>query len=140
MSTTLMMGDSNEHENLVGQPIKADGWYGNTDGLHTVVMQVFNFSGHIFIEATLELEPTEADWFPIQLTETTPYVSFPRNPLQPTGEYSSGGDTGSFGATFTVNAVWLRARLDRTYLGLVPNADDEQTSLHGRIGKITLAR
>lgn len=140
-STAVMMTNTQEIANLTGDACKADGWFGHVDGLHTVVVQVVNFTGRIHIEASLELNPTEADWFPIKLTETTSYLQFPINPLAPTGEYVSGGDTSTLGYTFKINALWLRARLDRTYLSDVLYEEDPQVlALLGNVVKITLAR
>jgi hypothetical protein len=136
-----MMGNTQEIANLTGEAVKADGWFGHVDGLHTVVVQVVNFTGRIHIEASLEMEPTEADWFPIKLTQTTPYLQFPINPFAPTGDYTSGGDTSTVGVTFKINALWIRARLDRSYLSeILYDEDIEALALLGNVVKITLAR
>jgi len=135
-----MMGDTQENKNLTGQPIRADGWYGHTDGLHTVVIQTVNFSGHVYIEASLELEPKEGDWFPIKLSQNANYIQFPQNPFKPTGDQDSGGDTGAFGITFKVNALWLRARMDREYLNLTDSFANINILERGVVSKITLAR
>lgn len=140
-NTVLMMGNSQEHANLTGAPVKADGWYGNTDGLHTVVIQTINLIGRVYIEATLELEPSEADWFPIDIGAGTPWIQFPLDAMKPTGDYVGGGDTRTLGFTFKINALWLRARLDRTYLNtLLYDNDHIALAALGNIKKITLAR
>lgn len=140
-NTVIMMGNTQDHANLTGDACRADGWYGHTDGLHTVVIQVVNFTGRIYIEASLEMEPTEADWFPIQLTSTTSYYQFPIDPNEPTGVYESGGDTRTVGATFKINALWIRARLDRSYLSeILYDNDPEALAALGNVKKITLAR
>lgn len=131
---------------MVGQPVKADGWYGATDGLHTVAIYVSNFSGRVYVEATLAMNPTEADWFPICLDKekNTPYIQFPVNPAAPTGATEGlvqPGDTGVVGRSFKINAVWIRARMDRTYLDLVaPNPLDSIEAGYGRLQKVVLAR
>lgn len=139
--TVIIMSNTQEVANLTGQPFKADGWYGHSEGLHTVVFNVTNFTGRLFIEASLALQPGDEDWFSVKLDQDQDYLSFPKNPMKPTGSWETGGDTGSFGVTFRINALWLRARLDRTYLDrslyeLDPNA---LMSL-GYVNKITLAR
>lgn len=137
----MMMGNTQQHANLTGEPCKADGWYGFVDGLHTVVVQVVNFVGRIHIEASLVLEPTEDDWFPIQLTQDTSWLQFPLDPTLPNGDYESGGDTRTVGITFKINALWLRARLDRTYLSpILYDNDPNALKLIGNVKKITLAR
>lgn len=139
--TVIMMSNTQDVANLTGQAVKADGWYGHSEGLHTVVFNVINFTGRIYLEASLALDPTDQDWFPIQLGETTDFLEFPRNPLIPTGNYETGGDTGSWGKTFRINALWLRARLDRSYLSpLLLELDPDALSMLGYINKITLAR
>jgi len=139
--TVLMMGNTQEKANLIGEPCKADGWFGHKRGLHTVVVQVVNFTGRIYLEASLELNPTESDWFTIPLSDSTDYLQFPINPLKPTGTYDSGGDTAAIGVSFKVNALWLRARLDRTYISdILYDQDRRALSMLGNVVKITLAR
>lgn len=139
--TIVMMGNTQEIANLTAEPIKADGWYGHLNGLHTIVAQVVNFKGRIYIEASLELVPTEADWFPIKLTEDTTYIQFPLDPFFPTGDRDNGGDSSTIGVTFKINALWLRARLDRTYLSdLLYDQDRRALAALGNVVKITLAR
>ena len=75
-----------------GDKFKGDGYYGRSDGLHTVQMNYVGLTGTINIQATLALEPDDEDWFtvqqlvPAQKTENT-YTNF-------TGNY-----------------VWIRAQL-----------------------------
>lgn len=158
--TVIMMSNTQEVANLTGQSCKADGWYGHTEGLHTIVMNVINFTGRIFIEASLAMTPTDDDWFELDLSHHGfhshhddqdcgcdhshnhgNYIQFPRNPNVPTGSQETGGDTGSFGFTFRINALWLRARLDRTYLDpALYDLDPNSLQALGYVNKITLAR
>ena len=57
-----------------GENIKADGYYGYTDGLHTISFKLNGFKGRIFIEGTLESSPTANDFFPLQLSGNTDYI------------------------------------------------------------------
>jgi len=139
--TVVMMSNTQDVANLVGQPCKADGWYGHTEGLHTIVFNVINFTGRIYIDASLVKAPGDDDWFALKLDHHTDYLQFPRNPNIPTGSQETGGDTGSYGYTFRINALWLRARLDRTYLDpALYNLDPDALQALGYINKITLAR
>jgi hypothetical protein len=136
----VMMANTQEVLNLTGRAIQADGWHGHVNGLHTVVVQVVNFTGRISIEASLELSPSEADWFTVDL-DGRPYLEFPQNKFHPTGAYPTGGDTDTLGVTFKINALWLRARLDRSYLVPRIYSNDRTTvPLLGNVVKITLAR
>lgn len=73
-TVTLMIGN-NEVDQL-SDPIRGDGYYGYRDGFQTIAVTFNNFIGQIQIEATLELEPTDADWFPVWLTRATPYREY----------------------------------------------------------------
>jgi len=125
-------GDKNE---VIGDPQHADGWYGFSDGRHTVSFNVQNFKGRIWIQASLELEPKECDWFDIWLSCDHPYLQYPINPASPTGQ--NGGDSGTLAMTFHVNALWVRAVYSREYL-LPPNPNWE--NYYGAINKIVLSR
>ena len=85
--STVMMTNTGRNHNLVGEAIRADGYYGRTDGIHTVQVTVNNFTGSFGIQGTLATEPTEDDWFYINLNKnvggTSPLVSFPVNPAAP---------------------------------------------------------
>jgi len=86
-------GDSTA--STVSDKIKADGYYGNADGLHTVAYICSDdFVGTIKMQASLATDPDNAvDWFDIDGT--------------------SAGDGSSVVATtyknFTGNFVWVRS-------------------------------
>lgn len=54
------------------QKTKGDGYFGSSDGLHTV-MYVANssFVGTVTMQATLATEPTNSDWFTVNDTSST---------------------------------------------------------------------
>ncbi len=113
-TSVVMMPDSGELWNAVGDPVRADGWYGISNGLHTISIQVRNLQGRVYVEGTLAAKPTEMDWFPISLRNHLPYIEYPMDPLNPTGDF--GGDTGITAYNITGNFMFLRARLDRSYI------------------------
>ena len=132
MSTVSYTMLTNKNElSYTGDNIRADAFYGNTDGLHTVSVKFDDFVGRIYIEGTLASNPEETDWFPIYLTSGTSYKQYPVNSASPTGIV---GDTGTDGFTFRVNVIYLRARVDRDYLG----ASDYDLAAHGRIDQLLL--
>lgn len=53
---------------IIGERFRGDGYYGRTDGLHTVAYYLNGFVGEIKIQATLALEPEESDWFTVNST------------------------------------------------------------------------
>lgn len=136
----VMMTNTGRNHNLVGDAIRADGYYGRTDGIHTVQVTVNNFTGSFGIQGTLATEPTEDDWFDINLnanrnvSSASPYVSFPLNPANPTGDI---GDDATVAFTFVGNFVYLRAILDRSTI-IEPSTLAAVTNL-GNIDRVLLA-
>lgn len=115
--STIILTNTDRNHNVIGEPFRADGYYGRTDGIHTVQVVYTNFTGEFGLQATLEVSPKEEDWFFINLNAFTtiqsPYIQFPADPLNPTG---TNGDTGTKAFTFQGNFVYLRAVLNRDYI------------------------
>ena len=104
--------------NVIGDPVRADAYYGYTDGIHTVQVIYQNFVGGFGLQATLALDPQPEDWFWIRLNPTgdvhCPFITFPIDMYAPTG--ANGGDTGSMATTFVGNFVYIRAVVTRDYI------------------------
>jgi len=138
--SVVMMTNTGRNHNLVGDAIRADSYYGRTDGIHTVQVTVNNFTGSFGIQGTLATEPTESDWFDINLnanrnvSSASPYVTFPLNPLAPTGQI---GDDATVAFTFVGNFTFLRAILDRSNI-VEPSTLSATTDL-GNIDRVLLA-
>lgn len=130
-----MLGDTGIQLEAVGDKIRADGYFGQKDGLHSVAWVLEDFTGRIFIEASLETDPEETDWFSIFLDGSKAYIEYPLIPGAPTGK--NGGDTMVDAFTFQGNFLWLRVRMDKTYVRPVPTTDS-QKSLLGSITKVLL--
>lgn len=107
-SSVIMLSSTQGQLELTGDPLRADGWYGYTDGLHTVAIYLANFTGRVIIEASIDAEPAIDDWFPIEIKGNT-YLEFSQT-------------TSTIGFNLVGNFTWLRARIDREYLELT----DEQ--------------
>lgn len=118
----------------IGDKVKADGYYDQTDGLHTVSASLTNFVGRIHIEASLATDPSEADWFPIYLTSGNSFRQYPVD-ATPSGDNGK-GDTTVEAWTFRANILWLRARVDRS--AVLPVPTDYDVSLYGKVNKILL--
>jgi len=116
--SVLMMTNTGTNWNVIGEPVRADAYYGYTDGIHTVQVIYQNLVGGFGIQGTLALQPKPEDWFWIKLNPNgdvnTPFIPFPIDPYAPTGQ--NGGDTGSMATTFIGNFVYLRAVLARDYI------------------------
>lgn len=109
----------------VGDPIKVTPRLSNNNGVMTVQVDAGSFIGHIYIEATLATEPTEDDWFEIQLDTGVSYFDY----TDP--EYRK-----SEGFTFRANITHIRARADRSVLGDVDATYDVAT--HGTLKQVTI--
>lgn len=82
-------------QTVTGENYKGDGYYGRSDGFHTVQYTLTGFIGKVNIQATLAVNPTSADWFTVY-TESYTVVN-------------DQGATGSYITNFTGNYVWVRA-------------------------------
>jgi hypothetical protein len=103
--------------------IKGDGYFGGSDGLHTVFWSVSNFKGTLEVQATLASEPIEADWVTVKLTNLEN-----RYEVDTTGAVTIAGidstryttpTTTSKSYNFTGNFVWLRGRISEFTQGVM---------------------
>lgn len=103
------------------QPIKGDGYYGSSDGFHTIQVKLTNFVGKIEIQSTLEIEPAESDWFVTNL-------ELNENIVDTTGASINKSAT-SISLTqptnlvkiynFEGNFVWIRAKVTNFTQGII---------------------
>jgi hypothetical protein len=78
-------------------PVKGDGYYGSSDGLHTVMYTMnLNFIGTVTMQASLASAPVESDWFAVKGV-TSSYNAM-SNLLTTQVDYYN----------FTGNFVWVR--------------------------------
>ena len=94
LSNQVHAGDST-NTTVTGEKFKGDGYYGRSDGFHTVQYNLADFNGTIKMQGTLATTPTEADYFDIAGTE-------------------SQGSNGSYFYNFTGNCVWVRVVVNYT--------------------------
>jgi hypothetical protein len=121
MATSTLLLTNSAEMSYTGVTTRGDGFYGYSDGLHTVSVHVNDFTGRIWLQATLVENPTEDDWFNIALTSTKDYLQIDASSI-------------TQGITFTGNFVYLRAYVDRTYL-----VDQNYVvATHGVVNKIVL--
>lgn len=139
--SVYMMTNTGTQWNVYGEPVRADAYYGYTDGIHTVQVIYQNFVGGFGLQGTLALDPKPEDWFWIKLNTwgdvNTPFITFPQEPLAPTG--ANGGDTGSMATTFIGNFVFLRAVLTREYIQPPVANPQWQTWQWGQIDSVLLS-
>ena len=98
LSATTHPGDSTV-ETVVSENFKGDGYYGRSDGFHTVQINVIGVAGTIQMQGTLATTPATTDWFDI---DGALYDS------------ATAGKDGAFVYNFTGNFVLLRASVSYT--------------------------
>ena len=59
-------GDSTV-QSITGDKFKGDGYYGRSDGLHTIQVNLSGFLGEVQLQGTLAVDPTADDWFTVRL-------------------------------------------------------------------------
>tara|TARA_B100000085_G_scaffold268588_1_gene279177 strand:+ start:290 stop:688 length:399 start_codon:yes stop_codon:yes gene_type:complete len=71
MSDTVSILSTSTHsggtQTLQSDKVKGDAYFGQNDGLHTVMIQLAGFVGVIKIQASLEETPGNNDWFDVEL-------------------------------------------------------------------------
>lgn len=111
---------------------KGEGYYGSSDGLHTVQFQINNFVGTIEMQATIASQPTTNDWFTITLGSTNLNLSNPNNSsfsIDTSGGISEYINVSSLTYTqpnssisilnFIGNYTWIRAKVSNFQQGTV---------------------
>jgi hypothetical protein len=96
-----------------GTKFKGDGYYGRSDGFHTIQIDLNGFLGKIEIQGTLAVNPVEADWFTMELgtgsqsVDTTGLITEQNITYV---EYVQ-STTNVKAYNFTSNSVWIRASI-----------------------------
>ena len=102
LSSTLVSSNSHPSDSSVvtitSEKFKGDGYYGRSDGLHTVQLKFTGFIGTFKMQGALAIDPVTADWFDIDSTDL---------------EYLTNTDV-SVLQNFTGNFVWLRCVITYT--------------------------
>ena len=122
MSETILYSSSyTDSATLQSDKVKGDGYYGMSDGLHTIMIDLNGFVGSIKIQGSLAQEPTEADWFMIELDrgavslDTTGKAST----LVETSLTYTSAETSIKSYNATGNFVWIRADISDWSAGTI---------------------
>ena len=67
LPTTTMPTLIGTPEDVTGAKVKGNGYYGFSDGLHTIAHFITGFVGTLEVQGTLASEPADADWVTIDL-------------------------------------------------------------------------
>lgn len=120
LSSQVHPGDSSVQA-ATSDKVKGDGYFGRSDGLHTVQINLTNFSGEIAIQGSLSIEPTDEDWFTVELSsvdpttmliatvDTTGAITASNDNKITLSSISYDGENSNVNYNFTGNFVWLRA-------------------------------
>ena len=106
---------------LQSDKVKGDAYFGTTDGLHTIAVDLNGFIGTIKIQGSLETTPTATDWFDIDLNEgkfsvdTTGLIA---DVLLDNLTYAV-AETSMKSYNITGNFVWLRADVSNWTAGTI---------------------
>ena len=101
---------------VIGDQYKGDGYYGRSDGLHTVQVDINGFVGTIKIQGSLVTDPGSSDWFTVELgtgnqsVDTTGLIAEENI----TSITYSDSNTSVKSYNFTGNYVWIRAYVEYT--------------------------
>ncbi len=63
LSTSVFSGSTT----LTSEKVKGDAYFGQSDGLHTIMVNLNGFIGSVKIQGSLETTPGDNDWFDIEL-------------------------------------------------------------------------
>jgi hypothetical protein len=91
--------------NYISSKVEGDGYYGSSDGLHTVMYTTTdNFVGTITMQASLATSPVSTDWFNVSgTTFTVSTATFYDN-------LASSSTVNCY--NFTGNFVWVRGSVE----------------------------
>jgi hypothetical protein len=107
----------------LSERIKGNGYFGNSDGLHTVFWSVSAFIGTIEIQGTLASAPTETDWVTVKLTQPGNQFYIDTSGLVTAAGIDSTRytlvTTTSKSYNFTGNFVWIRGRISEFTQGVM---------------------
>lgn len=135
---SLLLSNTSQKWNVIGDKIRGDGWFGSTDGMHTISIHYHNFIGRLRVQGTLAEHPEDSDWFDIGLSAHSCdcdglFLEFPMTD-------STDPATGTHAYTFCGNFTFLRAAVERDYINSDANVQSSMIASHGAINKIILNR
>ena len=120
LSANTHPGDSTP-ETITSDKFRGDGYYGRSDGFHTIQIDLDGFIGRVEMQGTLAIDPTDDDWFTVELgtgnqsVDTTGLITEQNVTSVEYNEVTS--NTKSY--NFTGNYVWIRAKVSNWTDGTV---------------------
>jgi len=129
MSDTVALLTTNVHtagtQTLQSEKVKGDAYVGQTDGLHTIAVDLNDFIGQIVIQGSLETTPGDNDWFDIQLSdgEFAVDVSGKITSVSVESLVYINAETSRKAYNATGNFVWLRANITNWTAGTITSIE-----------------
>jgi hypothetical protein len=120
LSQQTHIGDSSV-QSVTGSAYKGDGYYGRSDGFHTVQIDLNGFLGKIEIQGTLSIDPADEDWFAVELGTGTMSVDTTGALTEQNITYIEYTETttNTKSYNFVGNYVWVRAKISNWTDGTV---------------------
>jgi len=125
MADTVQILETSSHtsgtQTLKSEKVKGDAYFGTTDGLHTVMIDLAGFIGTIKIQGSLADDPAETDWFDAQLNDGELNVDTTGKVTETVVESISYtlAETSIRVYNTTGNFVWLRANISDWTAGTI---------------------
>mgnify|MGYP001339943353 CR=1 FL=1 len=98
---------------LISNKVKGDAYFGATDGLHTLLVDLDAFIGVLKIQGSLESTPSDNDWFDINLVDaefTVDVSGLVTKKIKDNLTYTV-AETSKISYNVSGNFVWLRANI-----------------------------
>ena len=102
IATGVGGGNGTASVEIDGIKVKGDGYYGYSDGLHTVAHNIAGFDGLLEVQGALTSDPVDADWVTLDTRDGT------SSPITENITYN-----------FTGNFVWIRAKVTSFEAGTI---------------------
>jgi hypothetical protein len=103
--------------------VKGDGYFGGSDGVHTVFWTVTDFVGTVEIQGTLASDPSDSDWTTVKLTKPGNRLYVDTTGLVIDASVDStryrSPTTINKSYNFTGNFVWVRVRISEFEQGVM---------------------
>lgn len=107
LSSQVHTGDSTV-QTVTSDKVQGDGYYGRSDGFHTVQINLADFTGDLTFQGTLAVTPGDDDWFDIETTDQLTTLS-----------YSSDSTSVNVFKNFIGNFVWIRVQVTNWTTGSI---------------------
>lgn len=114
MRTETLLSYTGGQVNIVGEPVKAVGWYSNQTAstLSTIWLYTTNMVGRVHLYGTLSLDPQEKDWVELKISDTDVKESY----LEFNNRYINKKNVDNRCINITGAFTFLKMSVDRSYL------------------------